>query len=509
MNTATGRLRGRTEGGVRVFKGIPYGASTADANRFRPPQPVQPWTGVRDAVEFGASAPQGPVARDLLYWYGQTLPINEDCLTLNVFTPRASTASRKPVMVWMHGGAWAVFASTPPAFHGGNLAKLGDVVVVTVNHRLNLFGHLKIDDGDERFADSGNAGVLDMVAALRWVRENVASFGGDPRNVTIFGQSGGAAKVSALMATEAARGLFHKVVAQSCSGSLRHADEEEATAVARALAAKLEVPRLTGEALQAIPMERLVQAFLAAPLGYRPILDGRTFTRHPFDVDAPPISLDIPLMVGNAASETRLTMASNLGNFSLDADEVKRRLARFLRVDAPEADRIMDAYRTADPKALPSDVLGAVTTDFMYIRNTLHEARLQSAAGRAPVYAYVFNWRTPVLNGVLHSPHTVECPFLFGNPKHAVDLIGATNPDFAHLTRMMIATWSAFAHTGNPNNPTVPRWQRYDPKERHTMVLDVRSRVEQDPGGQARAALNGLPFFEYSMPQNYARPSTS
>ncbi len=423
-----------------------------------------------------------------------------------MFTPTASTATRKPVMVWMHGGGWGAFGNTAPVYHGSHLATHGDVVVVSVTHRINLFGYLKLDDTHERFADSGSAGVLDMAAALRWVQDNIAAFGGDPGNVTIFGQSGGGGKVSALMATPAAKGLFHKAVAQSCSGSLHLAGEEEAAAMAHGLARQLELPRLTGEALQALPMERLVAAFAAPPRAFRPVLDGRTFTRNPFDPDAPPTSLDIPFMAGNTASETRMKMASDLRNFSLETDEVRRRTARFLQVDAPEAARIMDAYKAADPRASASDLLAAITSDYAYVRNTMREAQLQAAAGKAPVYAYLFNWRTPVCDGLLRSPHAIELPFLFGTPHEAVDVTGPSSPDHAALTKMMIATWSAFAHTGDPNNPTVPEWPRYG-GDRATMLLDVRSAVERDPGSEARAALDHLPFYEYRMPMNYAGPA--
>ena len=502
--TTHGKVRGRIVHGVQVYRGIPYAASTGGLNRFLPPQPVQPWAGVRDALQVGQSAPQPAHSPSrFTEWYGKIEPVSEDCLFLNVFTQAPSRTVRKPVMVWLHGGGWVQSAGTAPGFDGIDLVKQGQVVLVTINHRLNVFGYLQLDDHDDRFADSGNAGVLDMVAALQWVRDNAAAFGGDPHNVTIFGQSGGASKVTALMATPAAKGLFHKAIAQSCSGGLRITTKDEAADMAQGLATRLGLPHATGEALQAIPMDKLIAATAGEPRAFRPVLDGRTFTRHPFDPDAPAISANVPLMAGNAANEARFVLARNFKNFSLDADEVSRRVAKFLKIDASKTAQILAAYKTADPQASPSDLLGTITTDYMYIRNTRRVALLKSMTPGASAYVYLFNWRTPVRDGVLMAPHAVEVPFVFGTTSIAASMVGS-GPELVPLTKMMIATWSAFAHTGNPNNATIPQWPRYDAQERFVMALDVTSQMQRDPGGPARAKLEDLAIYEYNNPATFA-----
>ncbi len=505
VETAHGRLRGLAADGVLTFKGVRYGETTAGANRFRPPVPVMPWAGVRDATAFGHSAPQAPPdGGPLDSWYNTIEPVSEDCLFLNVWTA-SLTAPARPVMVWLHGGAWSSCAGTAPGFDGTNLARDGDVVVVTINHRLNVFGYLSPDGTDERFADGGNAGVLDMVAALAWVRDSIGRFGGDSGRVTIFGQSGGASKVTALLALPAAHGLFHRAIVQSCSGGLRLTPPEAAAARAAALARALGRERADGAALQAVPMEALIAAARSVADPFRPVLDGRSFTANPYDGAPTPVSAAVPMLVGNAANEATLFLAAHPANLRIDHAEAVRRIGRFLRTDPAATARIVEGYRAhLPPDASPFLLLSQVATDYMYRRNTTRVAALK-AQQAAPVHAYVTTWRTPVLDGALLSPHTVEVPFVFGTTRAAAGLLGG-GADLAGLTATIMGAWSAFAHSGEPGTSRLPAWPAYTAGARETMLLDVQGTVARDPGGEQRRVLEELPFFEYSMPQSFTHP---
>ena len=502
METTNGKLRGAIGGNVVSFKGVRYGETTGGQNRFLPPQPVIPWAGVRDALTFGTSAPQnrgtlGPLGG----WYGAIEPINEDCLFLNVYTPGVGKG-RRPVMVWLHGGGWATCAGTAPGFDGSYLARDQDVVVVTINHRLNVFGYLTVGGDDARFADSGNAGALDMVAALRWVRDNIAAFGGDPRNVTIFGQSGGASKVTTLMGMTAAQGLFHKAIVQSCSGGLRMDGLDEAARQSHTLAAKLGLSNPDGAALQAVPMEKLLAAMKDVPDPFRPVLDGRNFQHDPFDPVAPSIAAGVPMMIGNAANEATFFLAGNMANFSLEIADVEKRVARFLQVDEPAAKHVIDAYRADHRGTTPSELLAAISTDYMYRRNTTRVAELQARTAKAPVFAYVFDWKTPVLNGVLQSPHTIEVPFAFGTTTAAAGLVG-TGAELPRLVKATMSRWGSFVRTGVPAAPDRVKWTPYDRTTRATMMLDLESHLASNPDGGSRKALDDLPYFEYSRPASF------
>jgi para-nitrobenzyl esterase len=505
VETACGRVRGVQQPGVTVFRGIRYGESTT-GGRFLPPIAAKPRAGTLDAKIAGNSAPQIPGAGyPIAAWYTKIEPVSEDCLFLNVFAPSATPETKKPVMVWLHGGAWMNCAGSAPGFDGANLARDGDVVVVTINHRINIFGHMKLESRDDRFADSGNVGVLDMVLALRWVRDNVAGFGGDPNNVTIFGQSGGAAKVATLMAFPPARGLFHKAIMQSFSGGAHMRTGEEAARMAHDVAVAAGLERADAEALQALPMDTLIATMKVMTNAVYPIIDNKNFFHHPYDPVMAEGAADIPLLIGNAATEATWFMGGDMKNFDLQDADARNRIGRYLSINAAETNRMIEAYRTSLTDPTPTDLLIAIVTDFQFRKNTMNFAAMRATQGVAPVYYYVFDWRTPVYGGVLRTPHTLEVPFVFGSTEAAVASIG-NGPEVAALTKTVQSIWTSFARSGSPQTTAIPDWPKYQSQTKPAMMINLNSAVAQDPGGTARQAIARLPAYEYAVPLSYIRP---
>ncbi|MBV8738684.1 MAG: carboxylesterase/lipase family protein [Alphaproteobacteria bacterium] len=498
---ASGRLRGKLREGVVSFKGIPYGASTAGANRFLPPRPPVPWAEVRDATSYIAQSPQsrsGHSRRPELEHFASppdTTPESEDCLRLNVWTPGIGAAKR-PVMVWLHGGGFSFGSSNNARLEGTNLCKRGDVVLVTVNQRLNIFGHLDLSEaiGGE-YAQSGNAGTLDMVAALEWVRDNIAVFGGNPDNVTIFGESGGGGKVSTLMAMPRAQGLFQRAIVQS-GAAIRLRDRERALRLTEAVLRKLEIARGDIAALQSVPMNRLLAAIEPAtkaigpsrwPLldryPFGPVVDGDLLPRQPFDPDAPEVSADIPLIVGDTKDEATLYLSQDdrVWNDTLTEDQLRAALEP---IAGARTEQVIETYRRLNPGATPARRLAATLTDCNFRIRSLLMAERRARQGWAPVWMYSFAWETPAFGGRLRSPHAIDVPFTFDT----VHLLapGNTTPGAAMLAAVMSGTWAAFAHTGRPDHPSLPYWPAYDNERRATMILDEACRVDDDPGGETR-----------------------
>jgi len=502
--TASGKIRGRAVDGVNAFKGVPYGAPTVGRNRFMPPTKPEPWAGVRDAHDWAGHAPQWPSSLkqrpELADLSGprDTVPESEDCLTLNLWTRGLADGAKRPVMVWYHGGAFAFGSANMPRLDGTRLAANHDVVVVTVNQRLNILGHLHLADlAGEELAASGNAGTLDMLAALQWVRENIERFGGDPGNVTIFGQSGGGAKVSTLLAMPDARGLFHRAIVMS-GAAIRLTERERAGKLADAVLKQLGLTRGQLDQLQTLPFERLIAAIdparemVGPPASPRldrydfgPVVDGAVLPAHPFDPAAPDVSADIPVLVGGTKDEMGSYLAPDekVWERTLTEDELRARVAAVPGVGAA-ADRVIDTYRRLHPGANPAERLISTLTDSNFRIRTLTLADRKAAKARAPVWLYSFDWETPVFGGRLKAFHALDVPFVFDT----IDVVGSTDRGtVAHdLARRISTTWATFARTGKPDNAAIPRWPVYTQAERATLILDRECRVENDYGRETR-----------------------
>lgn len=476
--TANGRIRGEQVDGIHVFRGIPYGGDTSGKNRFMPPvQPAQ-WKGVRDAIQWGHVAPQR-VGNSTEYsrmvdWLNQPGGQSEDCLVLNVWTPGLKDGGKRPVLFSIHGGGFTTGTSGNPAFNGHPLAKFGDVVVVTINHRLGALGYLHLGDLDPRFASSGVAGMLDCVAALEWVRDNIGNFGGDPGKVMIFGQSGGGSKVCHLMVMPAAKGLFHRAAMQS-GVAIRSGTREAAGKTAERLLDQLGIDKAEVGKLQDVPMEKIISAEVGQ-LG--PIVDGVAIPRNPFEPAAPDISTGVPIIVGTCLHDSALRIT----DFSLDEAGLK---AQAKTMFGAGAERIVSAYRDADPKSSPCLLLARMSTDRGLRRNAITVAERKSAQHKAPAYMYLLTWPSAAYGGKFGSVHGTDVPLVF----HNVDAwpITGTSPEARAMADRMAAAWVAFARTGNPNARGLPEWPAFMPETRATMIFDNATRVEQAPGRELMA----------------------
>jgi para-nitrobenzyl esterase len=464
--------------------------------------PVDPgkWTGVRDTLEYGHSAPQHDPAAPLpatssLTVSGSNLPTEgEDCLVLNVWTPAVNDGRKRPVMFWCHGGGFATGSGSSPDNDGTNLSRRGDVVVVTINHRLNVLGFANFSEFSTDFAASGDAGMMDIVHALKWVRANIAHFGGDPNTVMIFGQSGGGRKVETLLAMPSAKGLFHRATIES-GAALQVADRDIAIRNAEQLLAKLGIRKQDVHEVQKLPLEQIMTAYFAVVReargvdqsigGFAPTVDGSILPQHPFSPTASPVSADVPVMIGCTRTEMTLFSLNDAAAFSLDDDGLRARVNELLR---GQSQGMIDLYRKLSPTATPSDIFFLISSDYRYGAPTMKIAERRAALGKGPVYLYYFTWETPVQGGRLKSPHTIEIPFAFDNVKISARLTGG-GPEAMALADKVSDAWIAFARTGNPNTPKLPPWPVFNVKDRATMVIDNSSKVVNDPLREQRTAM--------------------
>jgi para-nitrobenzyl esterase len=487
--TTSGRVQGIQTTGVKEFKGIPYGAPTGGQNRFMPPRKPAAWKGVRECFAHGQISPQaltnlGSEYGIMIHWDYQPGGMGEDCLVLNVWTPGLQDGAKRPVLVSFHGGGFATGSGNALGFDGAQLARFGDVVVVTVNHRLAALGYLHLADlgAPPEFAGAGVAGIMDLTASLEWVRDNIENFGGDPHNVMIFGQSGGGAKTTTILATPAAKGLFHRAAVQSGS-ALKLTPRDRATRNAEVLLQQLGVSKQRIPDLQKLAWQQILEAQVAAGLaapgtGFAPVIDGKYLPHDPFDPVAPPESAEIPLIVSTTLEDAALSLT----NFDLDDAGLKKVLQQRF---ADKADAIFELYRRHYPQKSAFLVQAMISTDAGFRRSAVKQAELKAAQGKGPIYMYQWDWPTPAFGGKFGAVHGLDVAASFREARDGGDM--------ARVADELSSTWVAFARTGDPNNAKIPQWPQYDAQKRATLIFGTPTRLDNDPRAEIRQFWEQMP----------------
>ena len=503
--TQYGQVRGTVKEGVNVYLGIPYGADTG-LKRFQAPEPPKPWDGVLEATRYPDTISQISSETAMFRsWQADPVPpMSENILGLNVWTP-APDDRKRPVMVWLHGGGFEAGSGSSPAYEGVNLANRGDVVVVTINHRLNAFGHLYLVGltDDPAYADSGNVGTLDMVQALEWVRDNIAAFGGNPDNVTIFGESGGGRKVSVLNAMPAAEGLFDRAIVQSGS-MMDFRTPEKATEDTEEFMKVLGLEPGDIKGLLAVAPDdiikglRTVSADRSSDLYWGPVIDGRSLPANPFRNPEVQPNADVPMLIGSNKDELSLWVVP-----STPADLTFEKLEGYVASYFPDTKgtSVVTGYRALFPQNSPREILIAIASDMRYSANAVTQAQLKAKQGKAPVWMYQFEWETPVMGGVFGTPHATEIPFAFDTLGNSASMIG--DADAAQPVADQVSeAWISFARHGNPNERGLPYWPETTAENAVAMRLNMTSEVATDYFDKERAALEAAGLYPLEGPDS-------
>ncbi|HKV48594.1 MAG TPA: carboxylesterase family protein [Candidatus Acidoferrales bacterium] len=516
VETDSGKVFGFVSNGIVTFKGMPYGASTAGKNRFMPPAKPEPWAGVRSALYWGPVSPQNYTStfdgrrngwnhddESFMFEWEDGQP-SEDCLRINVWTPSINDNKKRPVLMWIHGGGFTSGSDNELRMYDGeSLARRGDVVMVSVNHRLGVLGYMNLIEYGEQYASSPNVGMMDLVAALEWVKTNISNFGGDPNSVLIFGQSGGGGKVSALMGMPSAEGLFHRAVVES-GASLRQSTLDRSAQTAAGVIAELGLSKDSISKIHDLPDHAIVQAAFDAgrrasaaargrgrgPGGgggaWGPVVDGKVLPRNSFDPDAPSYAAKVPLIVGSVLNE--MANAVQMGDASVDAwsmDEMKSRLSA--QRGQEKSEHLIAVFQKLHPTATPFEIYSRISGMSGRV-GALTMAQRKAAQGTAPAYNYWFQWQSPILDGRGRAFHCSELPFVFYNTERCARMTGNT-PEARDLAARVSDAWVSFARKGDPNHPGLPAWPKYNAEIVPTMVFDTKCAAVDDPDGEGRKAV--------------------